>query len=765
MKTLKRILITAMAAVFVLTLAGCSAAETAVAIGQDGVEKQETVYVMTDEYGNPGEIVVSDWLKGSGDSGNFTDYSDLENIENVKSNDKFTDNNGNITWDTSGSDIYYQGTTKKTPPVSISVKYYLDGMEKTAEEMEGSSGHVRIRLSYTNNEKGAVDGVEYYSPYVALSAVVLNNENFKNVSVSEGGAVIDDGNRSIAVAFASPGMNENLGLDEDNSLPDEIDIEADAEDFSLLTILSAVTNKPFADGNDLDMSSFDEMQEDLDDLLAASEELKDGASELLDGSTKFADGISSFADGTSDIASGASDLASGTSSLSKNMKDFRTGTSGLSSGASDLASGTSELAEQSGLFASGASDLAENTAKLTEGTSSLSSGALELEKGTASLADGMGDISKGATSVKNNMGTIAGGLGQAAEGAKKVADGTDKIYSSLNGMGSEISKASAGAGAIETGAAYLSDGMVSASGAIESSMAGDRQVLEALKNMDPSGSDPTISTLINTLEQTIAAQDTVSKSLGKGGQLYDAADKLTDGASELKKGIDDMGAVLGASVPQVKELNDGAKQLSGSINMLSLGSDELYKGTEQLESSLGQASGGAAVLKDGAKQVNSGAGQVDSGAKQLSDGASKISGGADQINDAIKKIDYGTGTLKDGAKIIDDSAKQLSDGSSKLSSGAARLNGGTKALESGAKTLNESAGELESGIRTLNDGIGTFNKEGIQALYDGLNEKLLSKKDILKAISDIASQHDNFSGKVSGMKSSTTYIYRTQSIG
>ena len=51
--------------------------------------------------------------------------------------------NGGRSWNTEDTDVYYQGTTEQTPPVTVSIRYELDGKEMPAQEMLGQAGHVK----------------------------------------------------------------------------------------------------------------------------------------------------------------------------------------------------------------------------------------------------------------------------------------------------------------------------------------------------------------------------------------------------------------------------------------------------------------------------------------------------------------------------------------------------------------------------------------------------------------------------------------------
>ena len=114
------------------------------------VSKEETVYVNADASGNQESVTVSSWLKNAGSEKELKDQSDLQNITNVKGDETFTQDGENLTWNTDGADIYYQGTTDKELPVGVQLTYYLDGQEIAPEDLKGKSGHLEIHVKYTN---------------------------------------------------------------------------------------------------------------------------------------------------------------------------------------------------------------------------------------------------------------------------------------------------------------------------------------------------------------------------------------------------------------------------------------------------------------------------------------------------------------------------------------------------------------------------------------------------------------------------------------
>ena len=104
------------------------------------LSKDESVYVTADAEGNVEEIIVSDWMKNAGTVHELEDQSELTDIKNVKGDEKFQKEGQKLTWKTKGMDIYYQGKTKKSLPVSVNITYKLNGKEVDVKELAGKSG-------------------------------------------------------------------------------------------------------------------------------------------------------------------------------------------------------------------------------------------------------------------------------------------------------------------------------------------------------------------------------------------------------------------------------------------------------------------------------------------------------------------------------------------------------------------------------------------------------------------------------------------------
>ena len=296
----------------------------AASTSDNSVQKEETVYVNTTAAGDVTDVTVSNWLKNSGDSSGseIKDTSDLTDIKNVKGDETFTQNGDNLTWSTDGKDIYYQGKTDKDLPVSVGIKYYLDGTEVSPDDLAGKTGHLKMEVTYTNTSKTTkkVNGekTDIYSPFVMVTGMILSTDNFSNVTV-DNGKVISDGSRNIVIGLGMPGMKESLDLSDD--IADDVDIpegftmEADVTDCEMSSAFTVAMSDIFSDIDFDNIDGLDDLKDSMKDLTDAAVKLVDGTKDLYDGTTTLNDKYKEFYDGIGTLKSGVSDLNDGAKEL------------------------------------------------------------------------------------------------------------------------------------------------------------------------------------------------------------------------------------------------------------------------------------------------------------------------------------------------------------------------------------------------------------------------------------------------------------------
>ncbi len=215
-------------------------------------------------------------------------------------------------------------------PVDIQVKYYLDGKEINAKDLEGKNGHLKIVVNYDNKraEERLINGKKetIYVPFVAATVTLFEKENADNVTVSKG-RVIFDGSRYAVTGLAFPGLYDDLGEKLDENLEeathkftkaDSLTIEADVKNCSYPGMYMIVTNSVF---NDLKLDS----TEKLDQLKEDMNKVNDAMDQLMDGSSKLYDGLGELKGGAGRLSNGVGDLANGLDTLSANSQALNDG--------------------------------------------------------------------------------------------------------------------------------------------------------------------------------------------------------------------------------------------------------------------------------------------------------------------------------------------------------------------------------------------------------------------------------------------------------
>lgn len=598
-------------------------------------DKSETVYAVMDADGNTTDVSVSEWLKNEGKSNNLSDYSNLKNIKNTSGDEKMSRDGKKLVWAAKGKDIHYTGDYDGELPVKVKVSYYLNGTKVSADEIAGKKGNVKIRFDYDINDSVKENGYSLTRPYAIVSAVVLSNDNFTNVTVNNGKAV-NDGNSTAVVGIALPGMSDNLQIDE-LDIPDHVTINAKTTNFEIDGTYT-VADSGFM--TDVDTTKLDDATGQVDELESALDKLSDASKKLVDGSSKLAKGANKLADSSSQIEEGTETLKDGTESMKTGSKDLKTGTGDLKTGVKDLSDGADKLV-------AGAQDLSSGTTQMKEGTEALNSSV----NGAGGLAGDNGSVKKlsaGAAQVDagiKQMGkTIAAQNTDLAQTAKSISD-------NLDGVNTE-----------KVNSADVDSALETAIKAAEAS--GDEDTINALKNAKEKLG--TYETNVNDTVSKIDAANQKAKGMYKSitSSSNDDLNKLQESADELKAGTQDLDTAVnvgGTKVPSLSNavagLNSGAAQLDAGVNGYTDKDGKFHPG----------ALLGLRSLQEGIKVDTKDKTSLVTGVNKLDAGTTKLAKGAVQV-------DAGTGKLVTYMGQLTEGAETLSDGADTLASGMATFN-------------------------------------------------------------------------------------------
>ena len=765
----------------VTVLSDVSVVQAETAKEEKNVDKEETVYIFSDAQGTVDHTIVSSWLKNKTGAATIDDASELTDIENVKGDETYTKKGDTITWQADGADIYYQGTTDKQAPISVKLSYELDGKPVKPEELAGKSGDVKIRFDYTNHEtkEVTIDGKKetFPVPFGVLSALVLDNEHFSNIAVTNG-KVISEGNNSIVVGIAVPGLKDSLALsggedavssDSDNTdveIPEYVEITATAKDFQLDMTMTVVVNDLLSDLSFDTDGKLDEAKDSMDDLSDASKQLVDGSSKLNDGAKELSDGTEKLTDGSDKLVKGTKELSDGAALLNGKMGEFGSGVNTLNNGIIQYTGGVKKLAKGSSDLKSGTDKLAKSLPKLTQGVAALKQGATDAKAGADQLTSGYaGD------GTAQNPG--------AAKAATQIADGLAQLNTAVSALTlpqAEATDAQKQAATQAVTQALLSEenqavirqqaaqGAAAALGTDENKQALAQTVASVYQALVQSGTVSANDASMQAVTQIVGAAlsgtaQSVAQAAATGAVNASAGTIASIGAntaSELT--LQNVRMQLASFEPQmqllktsVAQLAEGSRALDRGINGYTAADGTyvtgLYDGTVALAKGLGD-------LSDGINQLDAKSGTLSKGVSSLSEGAKSLKDGANELNKNSAALTDGSAKVADATKQISKGVASLADGAGKLDSGAKELNSGTGELAKGAKQLYEGTGDLY-------DGMLTFDEEGIQKLTNLFDDELQPLLDRLSAMKDAGADYNNFSGLADGKSGSVKFIVKT----
>ncbi len=287
--------------------------------------KSETVYSNLDSNGKAYKTIVSTQLTNEDKLDEITDISNLLNIENTNGDETFKKEGNQIVWDSNGNNIYYKGESDKQLPVECKITYELNEEEISAEELKGKSGNVKIKINYTNNEKHVVSingkQVTMYTPFIIVAGTKIDNAKNKNIQITNG-KIVDNGESTLAVGIAMPGMQENIGISKSKiDIPEEIEISMETEDFEMGNIIAVVAVK----GIDEDLTSdLNSMYSQINELANASNEILAGANQLKEGTSELVSGVDQLKDGTGAAYAGSKQIKNEVEESTKNLKNDNT---------------------------------------------------------------------------------------------------------------------------------------------------------------------------------------------------------------------------------------------------------------------------------------------------------------------------------------------------------------------------------------------------------------------------------------------------------
>lgn len=747
---------------------------------ENPTEKTETVYSVLNSDGSISDTIVSSWLHDEDGINNIKETLNLTDVKNIKSNEKPSKDGNTYTWNANGNDVYYEGTATKQLPVSVKIRYELDGQEMSAKDMEGKSGHLKLMISFTNNYSQVknINGksIVIHPSYLAGGMLNMSTGKFSNVKC-ESGKIVNDGTNEM-LAFANiPGLNETLksaGLDKVNNqlgISDDVTVEADVNDFDLGSIMVGMTNEIDLASELGEIGSVSELTDGIDQLIEADNQLIDGSKQLYDGTTQLKEQAAPLTGSSDQVRQ----LSAGAIQLNDGVKALQTGITQYTAGASAINEGVNQLygipqgaaAISSGMNTKGKSgfSMVEASSTLRKGLDQLNSVAsgISAESYYKSLMANVQTAKDGVTKLQNDV------LTPSEAELKKLLGAVEKASDSLSGLQTLADQLSSIESAIETDQKTvdannkkietykdeidkLSDTKKQLANSIQS-LKDARQVL-----VDSATEENHVDT--TTLDSQIATLETQYNAIGDVSQI----EKLTD-LTKFNEQLNNLSTVLPTLKGSISKINGVISDATTSITKLNGYLAAATQGLNDMETLLNDSKGNMEkmqamipTLQRNIDQLDQLANGVDAGVQSVNENIGKLSS---QSQAAVDTLKAGTTQLTSNNATLNGGASALSEATGTLAGQSGTFN----EMADGLDTLGKAFETLNSGAKQLYEGNEQFKSEGLDQLKEKVDlgvgelETLQSVMDEIKAMNK---EYASYSGAPEGATVTSRYVFRTK---
>lgn len=746
---------------------------------ENPTEKTETVYSVLNSDGSISDTIVSSWLHDEDGINNIKETLNLTDVKNIKSNEKPSKDGNTYTWNTNGNDVYYEGTATKQLPVSVKIRYELDGQEISANDIQGKSGHLKLTISFTNNYSQVknINGksIVIHPSYLAGGMLNMSTGKFSNVKC-ESGKIVNDGTNEM-LAFANiPGLNETLksaGLDKVNNqlgISDDVTVEADVNDFDLGSIMVGMTNEIDLASELGDIGSVSELTDGIDQLIEADNQLIDGSKQLYDGTTQLKEQAAPLTGSSDQVRQ----LSAGAIQLNDGVKALQTGISQYTAGASAINEGVNKLygipqgaaAISSGMNTKGKSgfSMVEASSTLRKGLDQLNSVAagISAESYYNSLMDNVKTAEAGVTKLQNEV------LAPTKTELGNLGDVLKKASSSLSGLSTLVGQLSSVEAAIEQDQATVSSNnekvtannnkIASVNESVEETKTQLQNAISSLKEardtLKASGTDT------SDLNSKIDSLENAYNNIGN----VDDMQKLDD-LTKFNEQLENMPALLETLKGTIVTVNGYMVSATESVGKLEGNLNTASERLTSMETLLGDSKGDMEkmqamipTLQRNIDQLDQLANGVDAGVQSVNENIGKLSS---QSQAAVDTLKAGTTQLTSNNATLNGGASALSDATGTLAGQSGTFN----EMADGLDTLGKAFETLNSGAKQLYEGNEQFKSEGLDQLKEKVDlgvgelETLQSVMDEIKAMNK---EYASYSGAPEGATVTSRYVFRTK---
>lgn len=589
-KKSKRIHIKQLAALMVVVIMTLSINNSVYAAEQNS-GKEEVVYGILNTDGSVNGVYVVNIFD---QKGNITDYGNYSSVRNMTSKDALALDNNKVTFANTNDKLYYEGTLKSQElPWNISVKYFMDGKEYSADDIAGKSGGLTIKINITQNENC---NSSFYKNYALQTTVTLDTNKCSNI-VADNATIANVGSDKQLTYTILP----NKGAD--------------------ITITAQV--------NDLEMEAIaiNGVQLNLD-IQIDDTELTEKIKELTRGVEKLDNGAKDLQSGVSELKDGANTLSSGVKVLKDGSSNLETGIKSLQFGVSKIQGALNQLNSKSGALNTGSSQVKDALINIQ---SSLTEVSLATDK-LAELVNASSQIKTAINQIYAGIGALQTNVGYAQYKAAMAAGGLDIDQLQLENKGA-IASINAQIKTLTKSYNQIKDlqGYESQAAQLKAQIDQFSSLIPLLKGN--SAAIGGTETYLNNITSAIS-------------QLYSGVKQLNSNYVTFDKAITELNQNLSGILVNMSKLSEGINILVDKYTTLDKGIHEYTWGVAQIVAAYSGIVDGVGQLSDGSEQLATGNQTLYNRTNDLIAGVSTLYNGSIDLTD-------GTGEFKDKTANLD----------------------------------------------------------------------------------------------------------------
>ena len=557
-----------------------------VSASENSSSKEEVIYIMTEANGTVENVNVVNIFEG----GSITDYGDYSSVKMLTTTDDITQTDDKITFTSTADKVYYQGTLEQVEiPWNISIQYFLDGKEYSADEIAGKSGSLEIKLSITQNSKCKTS---FYDDYALQTTILLDTNLCDNIK-SDGATIAEVGADKQLLYTILPGK----GLD--------TSIYANVQNFEM----DAISINGIKLNLNLEIDD-EELTAKVQELMQATQKLNDVASNLYSGAESLKNGSNSLDSGIVTLKSGVSTLDTGIKTLQTGMQSMQAGLNTLNNQSASLTNVSKQIKTALETIQDSLSDISVSNDKLEE------------------LTSASGNIKSGINNLFEGISTLRANLNYTQYKAIMSQNGLD-IDSLKTSNQTTIEECSNNISSLQTIIAELSQ-----EGGHDSQIAQLNQQISSLQNIIQ-----ILSVNSSSINGTESYINSVSEQVNN---LYAGADTLNNEYETFNTAIAELAQTLTGFMAKLPELTSGINQLLANYENFDSGIGEYTDGVATIVSSYNQMLDGVSSLASGSKELLNGTETLSSKTSQFFDGIAELCDGAKQLNNGTNELNSET---------------------------------------------------------------------------------------------------------------------------